>query len=431
MTTRKISVGVLAVVLGILIATASIVAAGSKVTGTLYSLATKNHTVTLKNSSGGLQTLNVAKAKMKRNGATTTLTGLVIGDKVSAGFLSGGMNPNKLQAKGHKVTTVAGALQGVSSSSASVQVAGKSLKTNARSHVLRNGAIIPLSKLTKRDSVTVHVNSSNECDDIDSEGPDDSEVSGTIASVDTTAGTITITPDDGSPDITLTVTVDTEIELGDDDALLSNLIAGDTVEAEYDPTTLVAYSIEAQNPDQEEEVSGTITAIDLTLGTLTIQSSEEGGDDEPITSVTVNVTASTTVTLDDNPVYLTDLAVGDRAEVDYDPVSMNAISIDAESPEIEGTITALDSGAGTLTITDEDGIAVSLTADSSTVIYLDDDVAATLADLAVGMEADATYNAATLTALEIDASSEDDAPVQKRSSALSAPAKTRGKSHSH
>lgn len=414
MTTKRTLAGVFAL-MWVICLTASLEAGGSKVKGDLYSLSKKNNTVTLKDSSGRLQTLNVGATRLKRNGSTSTLNGLVIGDKVSAQFQAGGLNPKKLKANGPKVTTVSGALQGVHSSSSSVQVGGKSFQATARTRVVRNGKVASLSKLTRHDIVNLHVSASGDCEDIDSEGPDEDEVRGTIASVDSGAGTITITPDDGSSDVTLSVTADTEIELDDEDATLADLVPGDSVEAEFDPATLVAFSIEAESPDVEAEVHGTITNIDLGSGSVTIM-------DEDGISITVNVTASTEIFLDGESAFLTDLVIGDQAEVDYNTLTMEAGRIDAHTPEdkeIEGTITALDAGAGTLSITGEcegreESHSVDLTVDANTVITLDD-APATLSDLAVGFEAEASYNEATLVASEIEASSEteEDMPVMK------------------
>lgn len=425
MTQKRMLVGICVLLIGIF-AAISTEAGGTKLKGTLYSLSGKNHTVTLKDATGKLQTLNVGAAKLKRNGSTAALNGLVIGDRVAAQFPKGVMNPKKLKAAGPKVTTISGALQNVHSSSSSVQVGGKSYKATSKTRLIRNGKVVSLSKLTRHDSVTVHVSSSGDCEDIDSEGPDDAEVRGVISSVDTGASTITITPDDGSPDVTLTVTADTEIELDGEDVALSDLVAGETAEAEYDPATMVAFSIDAESPDDEAEIHGAITAIDLGLGTVTVQ-------DETGNSVTVTVTASTEISLDEETAFLADLAVGDQAHVEYNTLTMEANSIDAKSPEdqeIEGVITAVDAGAGTVTISgegedrDDEDVVVTLSIDVNTQISLDD-APATLSDLSVGDEADASYNGVTLVASEIDASSEteDDAPVHM------SPARHSGKIH--
>lgn len=431
MTVKRILTGTFTLVFGILV-TVSIAAAASKVSGALYSIGAKNHTVTLKDKSGKLQTLNVSGATVKRNGKSTQLTGLVIGDKVTAGYKKGGLNPSTLQAKGPNVATVAGPLQGLSASSTSIQVGGKSLKATAQSRIIRNGKIVPLNRLTKSDTVTVHVGASSDCDDIDSEGPDLSEVEGTVSGVDTTANTITISPEDGSPDVTLNVTSTTVITLDDEDATLANIIVGDMADAEYDPTTMDAAFIDAENPELAQDIRGVITALDTTAGTITI-TSQDGEGDGATSVVTVNVTANTLLTLDDNPAFLTDLAVGDRAEADYDPTTMNAFTVAAESPEVEGTITALDATAGTFTIMDDDGLTISLTADSTTVVTLDGSPS-TLASLVVGDDADVTYNAATLVAIQIDASTGDgggDSPVQHMAPKVIKPtAKTHSKPQS-
>ena len=87
------------------------------------------------------------------------------------------------------------------------------------------------------------------------------------------ANTVTITPKNGGANVTVNVSVDALIEVGDTPATINDLTVGLPVEAEYDPTTSSAFRIEAETEGEDDEVKGTITAIDMALGTVTITDS--------------------------------------------------------------------------------------------------------------------------------------------------------------
>ncbi len=71
------------------------------------------------------------------------------------------------------------------------------------------------------------------------------EVEGTVDGVDTTAGTVTITPEGGGPKVTLTVNAATQIDVNGDSATLVDIQVGMPIKAEYDAVTLLAAGIEA------------------------------------------------------------------------------------------------------------------------------------------------------------------------------------------
>ena len=108
------------------------------------------------------------------------------------------------------------------------------------------------------------------------------EVRGTISTIDTSADTVTITPDeqgDGSSnkpncdDIVLTVNSSTAITLDGNPAALADLQVGFDVQAKYDLSTMIASEIDANS---NAEVQGTISAIDTTADTVTITPDEQG-----------------------------------------------------------------------------------------------------------------------------------------------------------
>ena len=140
---------------------------------------------------------------------------------------------------------------------------------------------------------------------------------------------------------------------------------------------------------------GAITAVDTSLNTVTI-TDRNGG------SVTLNVTSATEIRKDSRRTNISALAFGDSVDARYDTTTMNAQRIDAKSPKVEGTITAVDLGAQSVTIQPLSGAAVTVFATALTKIERND-LHATLADFQVGDRGEARYNAATMQASKIEA----------------------------
>ncbi len=163
------------------------------------------------------------------------------------------------------------------------------------------------------------------------------EVSGTVAAVDTTLNTVSIASHEGGSTVVLNVNASTVITRNGAPATLADLVFGDQVEAKYDSATMTASYIKVEDTAQQAEIEGSITAVDTTLGTVTISGEGDGGsgsssgDSFTPMDVTVNVTTSTVIMLDGSPVPLSMLQVGMQAEAQYDPTSMNANFLEAES----------------------------------------------------------------------------------------------------
>ncbi|MBI5951397.1 MAG: hypothetical protein HY865_07050 [Chloroflexi bacterium] len=227
-----------------------------------------------------------------------------------------------------------------------------------------------------------------------SEG-DGNEVKGIIAAVDATASTVTITPQGGGMDVVLTVDAITLIKRNDKPATLADLQMGDKVEAKYNAVTLVASKIEAEL--DLSELEGVISALDSTAGTVTVTRQDS-------TTVTVTVNPTTLIKRNKKAATLADLQLGDKVEVKYNAMTLIASKIEAKLnlSELKGIITALDSAAGTVTVTRQDNTTVTVTVDASTLIKRNKK-AATLADLQLGDKVEVKYNAVTLLASKIEA----------------------------
>lgn len=101
------------------------------------------------------------------------------------------------------------------------------------------------------------------------------KVEGFVTGLDTTAGTITIQPGDNASPVTFAIP--------DGFTLPDGLADGSVVEARGELVdnvlTLTRIELKTEDGDQAEvEAEGTVTALDTTAGTITIQSNDGGGD---------------------------------------------------------------------------------------------------------------------------------------------------------
>jgi hypothetical protein len=217
-------------------------------------------------------------------------------------------------------------------------------------------------------------------------------VEGAVKVVDSTAGTLTITPKRGT-DLVLSIATTTVITRNAASAALSDLVVGDLVKARYNAVTLLATQVTAWVP--LAQIQGVISAVDT--GALTLTVKPISGDE-----VVLSVNPSTVIKRQDAPATLADLLVGDLVQAKYDATSKVAASVSArpapDIAEVHGTISAVDAAAGTVTLTPKDGgadIVLSVNGETKILLNLKP---ATLADLHNGDFAEAVYSPATLTA---------------------------------
>lgn len=152
-------------------------------------------------------------------------------------------------------------------------------------------------------------------------GNKEGRAKGAITAIDTTAGTVTIN-DRKQGSVTVTVTSGTQLRLDSKkNVTLAMLAVGDSADARYDATTMVATRIDAKSP-KSPQAKGTITAIDLTAQTVTIQ---------PLNGNAIALTANAATKIERNEEHATlaDLKVGDSAEAKYDALTMIASKIEA------------------------------------------------------------------------------------------------------
>ncbi len=146
-------------------------------------------------------------------------------------------------------------------------------------------------------------------------------------------------------------------------------------------------------------IEGAISAVDATAKTVTINPNAGG------TAVTLTVTDTTVIETPGNDnATLADLAAGQLVEAKYQTSSLAALVIEvhkAKPGKIQGTISAIDPTAKTITVTPGTGDPVTLTITDNTRINIWGKDPATLGDLKVGDAVKATYDTATKEAIQI------------------------------
>ena len=397
----------------------------ASVSGKVVSLSTAARTLTLKTADGQQVALRVnPSSRLLRNGAPVRLAGVVLGDKANAQFERRTLRLVSLRASGPATDSSRGALVAIDPSFRSLAVGTASgpreFKLTPATLFIRNGRPARAGDLVLQDALTVHAVASASGQPVAvavvAEGREEEEIEGTISGI--TGSDVTITPRQGRA-VTVHVNGSTiiRLHLGHGDRIagaLADLEVGMKAEAEFDPVSFVAFKLDAEKEEDDEEdaeVKGTVTAVNPGAGTITIE--PRNGS-----AVTLTVDGSTRIKLDGDTATLGDIPVGAEAEAEFDRATLLASKVEAETEEddddddvaeVEGKVTAVS--ATSITIAGEkhggSGTPVTLTLNGSTVILIDDRPG-TAADIEVGDEAEARYDSATKVALRIKVEDEDD-----------------------
>ncbi|HSE43653.1 MAG TPA: DUF5666 domain-containing protein [Acidobacteriota bacterium] len=143
------------------------------------------------------------------------------------------------------------------------------------------------------------------------------------------------------------------------------------------------------------KAKGPITAINVNAGSVTIS-------DKKLGLVTVFVDTSTTVEKNSQQATLADLQIGDRADARYNATTFIANKLKVKSPEVKGTITAIDLATNTITVTPDCGTPLTLNITVTTDIDRNS-VDANLVDLQIGDFAEVRFDPSTNNAFDVDA----------------------------
>ena len=178
------------------------------------------------------------------------------------------------------------------------------------------------------------------------------EVEGTISAVNLTApASVTLT--DGVDSVTLKVLPTTVIVLeGSGRVSLSALTTGSLAEAKFDANTLVAKQIKVESEgdeDEDAEAVGVVLDADPATGVVTIDT-----NNDTVADLTLTTDAQTKLKVGSVLITQAELDALDGLAVhaEFNSTTFLAKEIEAEAAELEvnGTVTAVDPAAGTLTI---------------------------------------------------------------------------------
>ena len=201
-------------------------------------------------------------------------------------------------------------------------------------------------------------------------------VLGVIASVDTTADTMTVTTREATTPVTVDFTSSTPIVVGDTVGTFSTSLVGDRVhvvgtEASGVISALWVHAAPAA-PSEDSgraEVEGIITTVDATSDSVTV-TTEDGGP------ATVDVSHAT-ITMGHRSLQVMDLvagmrvhALGTRDTATGDVVArwMHVAAAHAHHFELEGVIAAVDPTADTMTVTTEHGGSVDVAIGDAAIV---------------------------------------------------------------
>lgn len=356
----------------------------------LQILKTDGTTLTLKYSK---------KTTIERNGKTAKIKALLLQDAIQAKYKAG-LTAVKFSATGPASRKIAGKLENALKGNGTVSVNGRLVQTTAQTRIVRNGQAVSLSSLARQDKLVAHVKPSategsggDEAFDLIADGPEDDELHGTISAI--VGNQVTITPSNGTADVTVNVTDTTMIEVDGEDAALADLAVGMQVEAHYDAVTLDAFSIETDSQGEEDDghVSGTVAAVDPVAGTITITPTI--GD-----PVTLTVDAGTEIEVNGEHGALGDVQPGMPVRAEYDTATLLAKEIkagddfggdDEEDQYVEGIIAAVDVGAASVTVTPDGGgsdLVLTITSESEIEV---NDHDGSIDDLQVGQAVKVKY----------------------------------------
>jgi hypothetical protein len=223
---------------------------------------------------------------------------------------------------------------------------------------------------------------------------------GVIRDVDTTTGTVTVAVRNNY--VTVRTDLKTRIFRNGEAAELGDLQVTDKANVSYDARTQVAKKIDARGTLEVEleRIEGEVLSVDEQQKKVSVQPI---GDGQPIT---FSVTDTTYITVDGSHASLGNLAGGFNVGAVFNPATMDAARIQAESyARVRGVVRDVSVPQNSLTIaTGEGDRTITLNVPPGTPISLNDRPAS-LEDLRRGFLVAASYVRETLQAVRIAATS--------------------------
>jgi len=221
--------------------------------GTIVAINTKARTMSIAPLHGNPVILKVPKSTVIiRKGKAGNFAKLRVGDKVNLNYNATNKQVSKVDDNPEQYD-IHGTVETVDTTANTITIASEdggdsvTLNVDANTVIERNGVAATLADLLVGDKVEAKYDSATMLASLIKTEVEDGEFQGTIAAVDATANTVTITPDAGGADVVLNVVASTVIVRDDTVIALTDLQVGDKVQAEYDSTTMIASKIEVDD----------------------------------------------------------------------------------------------------------------------------------------------------------------------------------------
>ncbi|MBI5935052.1 MAG: hypothetical protein HY867_15205 [Chloroflexi bacterium] len=230
--------------------------------GKIVSINKRTRVVTIQNRLGTNVALKYnARTVVRINGRRVAVSRMHVGDrvvmtyapatraKIAGTALECDDTPGTFELEGlvSAVDPVAGTLDIASEHGGSIV----QVKVDANTVITREDAAATLADLQFGDKVEARYASGTMlASSIKAETDDDvDEFEGVISAFDATAGTITITPEEGGADVTITTDAATVFMFDDSPGTFADMQVGMEIEAKFDPTTLLATYVEFELED--------------------------------------------------------------------------------------------------------------------------------------------------------------------------------------
>ncbi|HWE01727.1 MAG TPA: hypothetical protein VG326_04895 [Tepidisphaeraceae bacterium] len=400
-------------------------AIGKTLDGSVTAVDTTAGTITVTPGDAGASTTVTipSTATINIDGAAGTLAGVTTGSLVHIQYSAldntaiTSVNDFALPAvpggNHHNANTVVGTLVSVDSAAGAITLSGAghgsasgtqtTYTLASTATITADGATATLSALAVGDSVVLSLNSTTPAT-VATVKATGKTLNGKVTAVDTTADTITLTPDDGSASTTITITSGATITVGGASGTLAGVAVGSQVHVQYsalDNTTVSKvndFTIPTATGGgpgaghQNSVAFGALVSVDATANTITLSSG--GYDSSTPTQTTYTLGAAATITADGAAATLGSLAVGDQIILKLSSTTpITVTSIKATGKGLGGEVTAVDTTADTITLTpDGGGASTTVTIPSGAAITVNGATGA-LSGVTVGAQVHIQYSA--------------------------------------
>jgi hypothetical protein len=226
---------------------------------------------------------------------------------------------------------------------------------------------------------------------------------GSVEAINTQATEITVRLR-GDANVTLKLTGDTQVLIGEKTGNLSNIAVGDQVKVRYASETSAATEIRVQT---EAEAQGTIQSVDTAKGQMVIALANGA-------TLTLKLTPSTSIEVNHKKATTADLKANALIEVEYNIKTMETSEVEASTKaEVKGTVKAVNPASGTVTIRTEEGKEITVKVGNATKVDIQGLLFGILG-ISPGMVIKAEFDLTTGEAVELKARAEGRGEGQAR-----------------